>query len=128
MASALLNVSIYSLAGTESASTHQRTDDDVRVHVAVVSEEAEGTRVRAAPHRFQLVDDLHAPHLGATGDGAPGEHGPQQVDCVSRVGPHARDVAHDVDHVAIALVDHQLVHVHRAILAHTPEVVALQVD
>ena len=109
------------------ALAHQRADDDVEVELPL-GDPAERPGVRAATHRLELVDDLHAAHLGAAGDGAAGEHRPDQVHRVARGVQVAAHVAHDVDDVTVELVDHELVDAHRAVLADPAEVVALQVD
>src|SRR5687767_4590646 len=49
------------------------TDQDIQIQVAVAVEPAEGAGIGAARLAFQLGDDLHAAHLGASGDGAAGK-------------------------------------------------------
>ena len=109
------------------ADAHQGADDDVEVEGAL-GDPAERARVGPAAHRLELVDDLHAAHLGAAGDRAAGEHRPDEVDGVARRVQVAAHVAHDVDHVRVVLVDHELRDAHGAVLADAPEVVALEVD
>ena len=45
-----------------------RADQDIEVETPVLSEVAHGARIRTAAHALQVADQLHTPHLGASGD------------------------------------------------------------
>ena len=107
---------------------NQRPQRDACIHVAAVVEVSNGTRVGAAPVRFQLVDDLHRADLRCAGDRAGGKRCFQSVERVLAVSQHARDVRGDVHHVAVAFDDHHVRQFDAPILCHTSNVVASQVD
>ncbi len=118
-------------AGTEAhfaALDFGAADQDVEIQIAVEVQPAECAGVGAARLAFQLSDDLHAAHLGATGDGAAGEG---RADHRARRDVGAQPAAHvadDVVHVGVAFHAHQFVDLHAAGFAHAAQVVALQVD
>ena len=78
--------------------------------------------------RFELVDDLHRPHLRRAADRARRQRRPQHVDRAELVAQVARHLRREVHHVAVALERHQLVGMHRAELGDPPDVVAGEVD
>ena len=57
----------------------QGTDADAGIHPSVLTQITDAAAVGIAPHRLQLLDDLHRPDLGSPCDGAAGEAGPQQI-------------------------------------------------
>ena len=58
-------------------------DQDARLHRAVRPDPAERTRVRAAPDRFEPLEDLHRPDLRSAGDRPARERRGQQVERVA---------------------------------------------
>ena len=89
---------------------------------------ADGAGVRPAPFGLQRVDELHRAHLGCAGDGAGGKARRQRGHGVGVRRETARDAAHDVHHVAIALDGGVALHGHRARRADAPEVVPPEID
>ena len=104
-----------------------RADVDAGVELARVGQVADGAAVGAALHGLDLVDDLHGADLGGARQRACGQRGAHRVhgaDALAQRARHRRDDVHDV---GVGLHGHELVHVHRAVLAHAPEVVAAEV-
>ena len=85
-------------------------------------------RVQAAPHRLQLVDELHGPHLRRAHQRAGGECGGKEVEGVLAGGQLALHAADDVHDVAVALDAAVGVDVDGARRGHPPEIVAGEID
>ena len=101
---------------------------DAHIHVAAKVHVADGSRVKAAFLRLELVDDLHGAQLRRTADRAGRECGTQDVHgCVMR-GDFTDDTAHHVGDVGEPFDRHQFRHAYRARDADAAEVVACEVD
>jgi hypothetical protein len=103
-------------------------DDDREVHVSVEADVAGGPGVRTPREGLQLVDDLQRPDLRRTAHGAGGERGGDDVPGIESGVERSRDLADHVHHVAVALDDLALLHLHRARAADAADVVASEVD
>ena len=101
---------------------------DAGIHAAVGGEVADAAAIESAPLGFQLVDDLHRPHLRRAGDGAGRESGPQRRQGVVLRIDAALDVRDDVHHVGVPLDDLAFGHPHGPHLGHAADVVAAQVQ
>ena len=73
------------------------------IHVARVVHVADAAAVGAAPHRLELVDDLHGAHLGRARERARREGRAQYVEPVEAVAELPLHVRNDVHHVRVAL-------------------------
>ena len=103
---------------------HRAPDRDRGVEVAVIAEIADGAAVEPAPLALRRGDELHRPHLRGAGQGAGREDAAQRVERVEAGGHLRLDVAHEVEHVAVALHLHVLRDPHRARPGDPAEVVA----
>src|SRR3990170_8131815 len=71
-------------------------DDDVQIHVSRVGDVADGAGIRASSNRLKLVDDLHASHLGHSGDRAPGKDLPDKVETVPPLRKLSADIRNNM--------------------------------
>ena len=76
---------------------------------------------------LQRVDDLHGPDFRRATDGAGGKCGPQHIIGTVRGIELARDVRHDVHHVAVTLHDHEIVHADLTMFGDAAHVVAREI-
>src|SRR6516225_6030800 len=86
----------------------RRTQHDAAVELACGGEIAHRSGIEPALVRFELVDDLHRPHLGGARDGASREAGSQRIERVVFSIELAFDVRNDVHYLAEAL-DRELI-------------------
>ena len=102
-------------------------DGDGQVHVAAEAHVTHGAAVRSPGGGFQFRDDLHGPDLGCAGKGAGREGSPDQLPGVAVRPQVADNVGDQMHHVAVALHEHQVRHLHGAGFGHPAQVVASQV-
>ena len=89
---------------------------------------ADGPAIELPPHRLELIDDLHRPHLGRAHQGAGRERRREQIEGVEPRRERTADSAHDVHDVAVAL-DHPIrLHAHRPRGRDAAQVIARQID
>ena len=92
------------------------------------AEVADAATVNAALVDFELVDDLHRPHLWRARDGAGWKARAQRVDrVVARIEP-ADHVRHDVHDVAVALDRELFGHADRPDLGDATDIVAAEIE
>src|SRR5690606_9571670 len=96
---------------------HGRADGDGGVHVAVEGQVADGTAVDAALDRLQFVDDFHGADFRRAAECSSREGGTQHVDRGAAGFQCADDVGDDVHDVRVALDDHFVGDLHRAVFA-----------
>ena len=106
-----------------------RPNRDREVHsLDAGADVADRAAVRSAALRLHLVDDLHRAHLRRAGERAGGEAGAERVHRGESVAQLAVHLADEMQHVRVALDDHELAHLHRAVLRDAADVVPAEVD
>jgi hypothetical protein len=101
------------------------------MHVSIGTREAEvadRAAVEAAPHRLELLDDLHGADLGRAAERARREGGAKGVEAVAIRGELSAHVRDQMHHVRVAL-DHELLgHLDRPDAGHAADVVAPEIE
>src|SRR3546814_15875932 len=105
-----------------------RANRDCRVHFPAIAQVARGAAVDTPAHRFELVDDLHGPHLGRAGERTGREGGAQDVDVAHAFVEYAGYVRDQVHDVGITFYGHGVRYFDRAGFSHPAHIVAGQVD
>ncbi len=96
---------------------------DAGIMRSVEAEITDRTRVGAALVFLHRVDDLHRPDLRGAADSSSGKGRAQHVVGAVRGIELTGDIGNDVHDVAVALDDHEVVHVHLAVLRDPADVV-----
>jgi len=138
-ACALLRVSSHSRSGIESATIPAPAwteavplacpDRNSEIHPRPASADVpDGSGIRTARHRLQLVDYLHRPNLGRAGHRAGGKSGAEDVERRHPIVELTFYLTHDVQHVRVLLHFHELGDFHSPVFRHPPHVVTTQID
>src|ERR1043166_2701733 len=74
-------------------------------------------------NRFELLDDFHGAHFRSSGEGPGGTCRRECIDGMAISPKRAFDGRDQVHDVRIALHEHKILDLNRAVLAHAPQIV-----
>src|SRR5258708_4869725 len=140
MAWDLLTVSWNSASGVESltqppASLHggdpvldgRRRDGKAAVKFPLKKKVADTPAVGSAGGLFELGNDLHGSDFGSAAERASRKGGAHEVEGSLVAREASFNLGDDVHDMAVALDDHEVLHLHRTELANAPDVIARQI-